>query len=162
MSLFADNRYQWRETYFVLFDRRHRPAAADVQRALGELKAKLQILNPQANAEGLLESLTVLSHADASGMDITFVGGDEVKEQIAELKREWRGQPFTPEEKAKADRALQANVRYDIYHFEEIGDDYWEDSEEEMLDPATLLLVLAKLAKLSHGVGIDPQSGSVL
>jgi hypothetical protein len=81
MSLFADSRYQWRETYFVLFDRQHRPLAADVQKTLSEL-GKLELQELQGDAEGFLESLTVLSHADAAGMDITFVTGEEVKDQI--------------------------------------------------------------------------------
>ncbi len=31
-----------------------------------------------------------------------------------------------------------------------------------MLDPSTLLLVLDALAELTGGVGIDPQSGSLM
>jgi hypothetical protein len=161
MSLFADSRYQWRETYFVLFDRQQRPLAADVQRSLGEL-GKLELQEVIADGNGLLESLTILSHADAAGMDITFVGGEEVKEQIAELKAEWKGQKFPPEELSKVQHALAANARFDIYHFEEIGDSFMDNEEDEILDPATLLLVLARLARLCHGVGIDPQAGSVL
>ena len=161
MSLFADSRYQWRETYFVLFDRQHRPAAADVRKSLSEL-GKLEIQEVQGDEAGLLESLTVLSHADAAGMDITFVTGEEVKEQITELKKEWKGQKFPPDEQAKVQRALVANARFDIYHFEEIGDSFLDNEEDEILDPATLLLVLARLARLCHGVGIDPQAGSVL
>ena len=161
MSLFADSRYQWRETYFVLFDRQHRPSAADVRKSLSEL-GKLEIQEVQGDAAGLLESLTVLSHADAAGMDITFVAGDEVKEQITELKKEWKGQKFPPDEQAKVQRALAANARFDIYHFEEIGDSFLDNEEDEILDPATLLLVLARLARLCHGVGIDPQAGAVL
>jgi hypothetical protein len=161
MSLFADSRYQWRETYFVLFDRQHRPSAADVRKSLSEL-GKLEVQEVQGDEKGLLESLTVLSHADAAGMDITFVGGDEVKEQIAELKKEWKGQKFPPDEQAKVQRALAANARFDIYHFEEIGDSFLDNEEDEILDPATLLLVLARLARHCHGVGIDPQAGAVL
>ena len=161
MSLFADSRYQWRETYFVLFDKQLRPSAADVQKSLSEL-GKLEIQEVQGEEKGLLESLTVLSHADAAGMDITFVVGEEVKEQISELKKEWKGQKFTPEEQAKVQRALAADARFDIYHFEEIGDSFLDNEEDEILDPATLLLVLARLARLCHGVGIDPQAGTVL
>ena len=161
MSLFADSRYQWRETYFVLFDRQHRPAAAAVRKCLSEL-GKLEIQELQGDEAELLESVTVLSHADAAGMDITFVSGDEVKEQIAELKKEWKGQKFPPDELAKVQRALAANARFDIYHFEEIGDSFLDNEEGEILDPATLLLVLARLARLCHGVGIDPQAGTVL
>ena len=161
MSLFADSRYQWRETYFVLFDRQHRPSAAEVRKSLSEL-GKLEVQEVQGDEKGLLESLTVLSHADSAGMDITFVTGEEVKEQIVELKKEWKGQKFTPDEQAKVQRALAANARFDIYHFEEIGDSFLDNEEDEILDPATLLLVLARLARHCHGVGIDPQAGAVL
>ena len=145
----------------MLFDRQHRPLAADVQKNLSEL-GKLELQEVQGDAEGRLESLTILSHADAAGMDITFVSGEEVKEQIVELKKEWKGQKFPPDEQAKVQRALAANARFDIYHFEEIGDSFMDNEEDEILDPATLLLVLARLARLCHGVGIDPQAGSVL
>lgn len=161
MSLFADSRYQWRETYFVLFDLEHRPSGAQVRKSLSEL-GKLELLELQENEHGLLESLTILSHADAAGMDVTFVAGDEVKEQIVELKKEWKGQKFEPDEQAKVQRALAANARFDIYHFEEIGDSFLDNEEGEILDPATLLLVLGRLARLCHGVGIDPQAGAVL
>ncbi|MCE9528586.1 MAG: hypothetical protein K8R36_21285 [Planctomycetales bacterium] len=161
MSLFADSRYQWRETYFVLFDREHRPLAADVQKSLSEI-GKLELQEVQGDADGLLDSLTILSHADAAGMDITFVTGEEVKEQIVELKKEWKGQKFAPDELTKVQRALAANARFDIYHFEEIGDSFMDNEEDEILDPATLLLVLARLARLCHGVGVDPQAGAVL
>ena len=162
MSLFADNRYQWRETFFVLFDRKHRPTTAAVQKVLAELAGKVQVLEAQGDESGLMESVTVLSHADAAGMDITYVGGEEVKEQIIELKKEWKGQTFLPDDMPKVQKALAASARFDIYHFEEIGDSFLDNEEDDILDPATLLLVMDRLAKLCHGVGIDPQSGIVL
>jgi hypothetical protein len=87
MSLFADGRYQWRETYFVLFDRQHRPLAADVKRVLADLGPRIEIHEIAAESGGKLESMTVLSHADAAGMDVTYVEGDEVKEQIIQLRQ---------------------------------------------------------------------------
>ena len=92
MSLFADGRYQWRETYFVLFDHKHRPKAADVKRLLAELGPRMEIHELAANDAGLLESMTVLSHADAAGMDITYVEGEEVKEQIVRAAAGMEGQ----------------------------------------------------------------------
>ena len=163
MSLFADSRYQWRETYFVLFDAHDRPSAADAKRAIVDLGARLEVLEVQGDANGKLESMTILSHGDSAGMDISYVSGEEVKEQIAELKKEWRGQSFTPGDRAKADRALQANARYDIFHFEEMGDSFLDsDADDAALDPGTLLLVLGRLCKLCHGISIDPQSGTIL
>lgn len=161
MSLLADCRYQWRETYFVLFQRKHRPKAADVKRALAELGSRIEVHELTADPEGYLESLTVVSHADAAGMDITYVEGEEVREQLAELRKQWKRRPAEPRERAHMQRALAADARYDVYHFEEMSD-FPEDEEDGPLDPGTLLLVLAKLARLCHGEAFDPQSGELL
>lgn len=160
MSLFEDSRFQWRETYFVLFDSQQRPTPATVKRALQELKAGLNITETAESEDGFLEAMTVLSHIDSSGMFLSYVDGDEVKELLAELKKEFRGQPLTAEEKAKYDRMMLSNAKFDVFHFEELGDAL--DEDDGPLDPGTLLLVLARLAKLCHGVALDPQSGGLL
>jgi hypothetical protein len=161
MSLFEDSRYQWRETYFVLFDLKHRPKASDAQRLLVELGPRMEIQEITTNGEGLLESMMVLSHADAAAMDITFNDGEEVKEQIMQLRQEWKGKPGGQKEKAHLDRALHANARFEVYHFEEITD-FPDEEDDGPLDPGTLLLVLNKLARLCHGEALDPQTGELL
>ena len=161
MSLFADSRYQWRETYFVLFDRQRRPQASDVKRALVELGPRIEVHEINASEAGQLESMTILSHADAAGMDITYVEGEEVKEQIAQLRQEWKGKRPGEKEKPHLARALHADARFDVYHFEEISTLPDED-DDGFLDPGTLLLVLNKLAKLCHGEALDPQTGELL
>jgi hypothetical protein len=161
MSLFADSRYQWRETYFVLFEKKHRPKAAAVKQALAELGPRLEVLHLHANKDGQLDSMTVLSHSDAAGMDVTFVTGDEVKEQLAELKDEWQSRKLDQREKLQLARILTADSRYDVFHFEEISDLPGEE-EDGPLDPGTLLLVLNRLANLCHGQSFDPQSGELL
>jgi len=161
MSLFEDGRYQWRETYFVLFDHKQRPKATDVGRLLTEMGPRMEIHEISANDAGLLESMTVLSHADAAGMDITYVEGDEVKEQIINLRQEWKGKQAGAKEKPHLDRALHATARFDVYHFEEIID-FPDEEDDGPLDPGTLLLVLNKLAKLCNGEAFDPQTGELL
>lgn len=161
MSLFADGRYHWRETYFVLFDIHHRPKAADVKRALDDLAPRIELQELTANKAGLLDSVTVLCHADAAGMDITYVEGDEVREQIVQIKQEAKGRKIDPKEKPKWDRLLAANARFDIFHFEEISD-IPDEEEEGPLDPGTLLLVLGRLSRLCQGESLDPQTGELL
>ena len=161
MSLFADSRYQWRETYFVLFDHNRRPRASEVEQALAELGPRLEVHEINANDSGFLESMTVLSHADAAGMDITYVEGEEVKEQIVQLRQEWKGKRPDQKEKPHLARALHADARFDVFHFEEVS--LLPDEEDDgFLDPGTLLLVLNKLAKLCHGEALDPQTGELL
>jgi hypothetical protein len=161
MSLFADGRYQWRETYFVLFDSKHRPRAADVERVLADLGPRIEVTEVARSPSGLLESMTVLSHADAAGMDISYVEGDEVKEHIQQLRQEWRGKQPGAAEKPHVARALHADARYDVYHFEEVSF-LAEEEDDGPLDPGTLLLVLSKLARLCHGEAFDPQTGELL
>jgi hypothetical protein len=161
MSLFADSRYQWRETYFVLFDNRRRPKAADVKKALDELAPRIEVQELSAGKSGALESLTVLCHADAAGMDITYVEGDEVKEQIVQIKQDSKGRKIDPKEKPKWDRVMAANARFDVFHFEEVSD-FPDEEDDGPLDPGTLLLVLGRLARLCHGESLDPQTGELL
>src|SRR5690554_3951346 len=118
MSLFNDGHYQWRETYFVLFDHTHRPKASDVERLFAELGPRIEIHEITANSDGLLESMTVLSHADGAGMDITYLEGEEVKEQVAQLRQEWKSKRPDAKEKPHLSRALHADARFDVYHFE--------------------------------------------
>jgi len=55
------------------------------------------------------------------------------------------------------------NGRFDVLHFEQVTEPGDEDEAgDEMLDPGAILLVLAALAKLTGGVAIDPQSGTVI
>jgi hypothetical protein len=161
MSLFADSRYQWRETYFVLFDQRRRPQAAAVKKSLDELAPRIEVQELTAGKRGELESLTVLCHADAAGMDVTYVEGDEVKEQIAQIKQEARQRRMDAKEKPKWDRIFAANARFDVFHFEEISD-FPDEEDDGPLDPGTLLLVLGRLARLCQGESLDPQTGELL
>jgi len=161
MSLFEDSRYQWRETYFVLFDKQHRPKAEDVKRILHELGPRMEIHELTANEAGMLDSMTVLSHADAAGMDITYVEGEDVKEQVLELRQQWKNKPASGKEKSHLMRALHADARFEVYHFEEFAD-LPDEEDDGPLDPGTLLLVLNKLARLCHGESLDPQTGELL
>jgi hypothetical protein len=161
MSLFADSRYHWRETYFVLFDRKQRPRAADVRKALHDLGPRIELKELAEDDDGYLDSMTVLSHADAAGMDVTYVEGEEVKEQIVQLRQEWKGKRASAGEKPHLVRALHADARYDVFHFEEISD-IPDEEDDGPLDPGTLLLVLNKLARLCHGEALDPQTGELL
>lgn len=161
MSLFENELFQWRETYFVLFQKDRRPRADELAEALKKMGAGYIIENLQANEDGAFEALTLHSPLDNAAMDISYIDGDEVVEQVRELVRELREASLTPEERLKAKRLSAADARFDVFHFEQMGEPGMEDDEEAM-DPGTLLLVLDRLAEISHGVCIDPQTGSVI
>jgi hypothetical protein len=161
MSLFGDGQYQWRETYFVLFQQANRPQADGVVKALTGNDGRFQVSDVRADEEGRLESLTLKSPDDFAAMDITYVTGEEVTEQIEELSREVSKATLTEEDREKLRTLYECDGRYDIFHFEQVlsADD---GSEDDFLDPAALLIVMERLSELCQGVAVDPQSGSLM
>jgi len=161
MSLFEDDNYRWRETYFVLFQHQDRPSATAIQEALRPLAPRVQIREMRAGKNDRLESLTLVSPDDFAAMDLSFVAGEEVIEQVQEFEKQMVKGTLSEDDQKKWERARACDARFDIYHFEQLvaNDD---DDDEGFLDPGALLIVLQRLAGLCHGVGVDPQSGTLL
>src|SRR5262245_932649 len=101
MSLFADDRFQWRETYFVLFRVPDRPLADAVSAALTQGTERYEIADVQADEQGRFEALTLFSPDDFSAMDIILVTGDEVTEQVNELSNELAKSTLTDDSRKK-------------------------------------------------------------
>ena len=160
MSLFGDSRYQWRETYFVLFRQSDRPLASQVVQELKRDHGRFEVSNVRKDRHGRLESLTLKCPDDFSAVDISYVSGEEVSEQVEELVRDISRGTLTEEEREKMQLVTRCDARFDIFHFEQVPP---EDEEgDDFLDPAALLTVIERLSQLCHGVGIDPQSGSLM
>jgi hypothetical protein len=160
MSLFGDDRYQWRETYFVLFQLTQRPLAQEVVATLCQRNERHTVTDVQADEEGRFESLTLQSPEDFSAMDITLVTGEEVAEHIDELSKEIAKSTLTDDGRKKLARLHSCDARFDIYHFEQMANQTGD--EDDFLDPGSLLIVLKRLQKLCHGISIDPQSGMLM
>lgn len=161
MSTFERDDYKWRETYFVLFDDSRRPTLKAVERAIRELNARFELSGGTADDEGRFESVTVLSPDDYAALDISYMVGEEVREAGAAFYEEMREGATDSEEAAKIERLLTLDARFDLLHFEQVTASS-DDDPDELLDPSTLLVVLETLVDLTHGVGVDPQSGTVL
>jgi hypothetical protein len=160
MSMFENGQYQWRETYFVLFPAQRRPKLKDVQKAITRLHQHLTLTNLAANKDGQLESLTILAPDDFAALDISFLSGDEVREQVAELAKEVEPSVCCEDEKRRLEELRTCDARLDIFHFEQMVD---VDAEnDEMFDPSALLVVLDTLAELTEGISVDPQGGAML
>ncbi len=160
MSLFGDRNYQYRDTYFVLFNRIHRPSETKLKAILHELGAKFETSELRHN-DGHVESLTLIDPQDYSAMDIAYVEGDDVTSQIDEIREEFRAITVRGEDVDKLKRLKDFDARFDIFHFEQVVDEA-EGDDEEYVDPGGLLLVMEKLVQLCHGVGYDPQSQSLI
>ena len=112
----------------------------------------------------MFESVLVHAPQDNAAVEISYETGDAVIEQSAELAKQLKDE-IGPKQ---LQQMLKSNARLDVMLFErvrneEFGDD--EDDEEEWggaVDPSSLLNVVEVLAKLTHGLPIDPASGAIL
>jgi hypothetical protein len=159
VSLFGDRHYQYRDTYFVLFNQQNRPSEAKLKAMLHDLGSKFETSEIRHN-EGQVESLTLIDPQDYSAMDIAYVEGEDVVTQIGEIREEFRAITVRGEDVEKLKRLKDFDARFDIFHFEQVVDDNGE--EDEYVDPGGLLLLMEHLVKLCHGVGYDPQSQSLI
>jgi hypothetical protein len=162
MSMFEDDDYRWRETYFVLFDSAKRPTLKRLQHRLASLNKRFEFANLNGDEQGRFESLTVISYDDFAALDISYLSGEEVTEQAETLAQEMKGPDCRPDERARLERLRRCDGRFDVLHFEQVGGFDVDDAEEEMIDPGALLTVLNVLVKLTDGIAVDPQSGTML
>jgi hypothetical protein len=162
MSTFERDEFKWRETYFVMFDSAKRPTLKTVERVLRELSDRFELSNASADEDGRFESITIMSPDDYAALDISFESGEEVLEQGAALEQEMKSSASDDEERTRLARLSKCDARFDLLHFEQVTDDEPEDEADEMLDPSALLIVLDALVELTGGVGVDPQSGTLL
>ena len=156
MSLFENSDYRWRETCFVLFANKTRPQLSQVQ---DKLKGQFELGDGSATDDGALESLTVFSPHDFSAMDIHYVTGEDVTEQMDELLEDLKRNAMDDGELAKLSDIAACDARLDVLHFERVME---PSGDDEFLDPGSLLLVLESLAQICRGTGVDPQSGTIL
>lgn len=160
MSLFEDDTYIYRDTFFVYLKDEDRPTAQAVADCFEKLGSKYEV-GETREVDGRFGSVTVKSPQDSSAMDVAFVTGDEVVEQIHNLMLDFRTMTLTGDDREKLENFQQCNARFDVFHFEEQSNSAG-NSPDEMIDPGGLLLVIEKLAQLTGGVALDPQSQTLL
>jgi hypothetical protein len=157
-----DEQLEWRDTYFVLFKQSDRPTLTQVEAAITESSKRLKLENLEADEDGMFESVLVQAPQDNAALEISYERGEAVAEQSVELVKQMQDEL----EPKQMQRMLKADARLDIMLFERVRDDIAEDDDEEWeggsLDPSSLLNVVGALAKLTHGLPIDPASGAVL
>ena len=164
MSLFENDEYQWRETFFILFAEEHRPSAKLVSQTLHKLNSRYRITQVQADEAGKFESLTLESPDDYAAMDVSFVSGEDVVEQTARLVSDLLKSARTPDQKAAARQLNQYRCRFDVLHFEQLVfvGRVEEADEDDLMDPGALLSVMEHITRLCHGVIVDPQANCIL
>jgi hypothetical protein len=156
-----DEQLEWRDTYFVLFKQTDRPTLTQVEAAITDSSKRLKLENLEADEDGMFESVLVQAPQDNAALEISYERGEAVAEQSVELAKQMK-EDLEPKH---LQRMLKADARLDVMLFERVRDDMVEDDEEwegGSLDPSSLLNVVGALAKLTHGLPIDPASGAVL
>ena len=121
MTLFEDDRYDWRETYFVCFELPHRPKLAEVRRALKTNAPFLTILDSKAEPDGYLVELIIASYENHAALEIVYREGKDVLSEIQHLVRSLEKEA-TSEELLKLQKIAQCKARFDIHHFEQTAD----------------------------------------
>lgn len=165
MSLFENDEYQWRETYFILFDEAQQPSARQLEQALRRLDPRYEVRDVRADENGRFESLTLIAPDDYSAMDISLVRGDEVVEQTNELMKELLKNASSPKEKQHIRDLSRYRTRYDVYHFEQlifVGREDGDDDMDDFMDPGAVLTVMQEIAELCRGVIVDPQAYTII
>jgi hypothetical protein len=157
-----DEQLEWRDTYFVLFKQSDRPTLTQVEAAITESSKRLKLENLEADEDGMFESVLVQAPQDNAALEISYERGEAVAQQSVELVKQMQ-EDLEPKQ---IQRMLKADARLDIMLFERVRDDVADDDDEEWeggsLDPSSLLNVVGALAKLTHGMPIDPASGAAL
>ncbi len=161
MSSFERFGYQWRETYFVFFDRTRRPTLAQVKKRLHRLGKQFRLDGETADSDGEFETISLVSDSDFAAVDLAYEEGDAVVQQARALAKEFKPNQLDPREREQVALLKQCNARLDLLHFENKAAEDPLDEDDEMLDPSALLLVLDAMVELTGGVGIDPASGSL-
>jgi hypothetical protein len=161
VSTFEDDRYRWRETYFVLFPASRRPTLKLVEKKLAALSKRYSLENLGGDTHGKFESLTLISPDDFAALDVCYTSGAEVLEHAEEMVQELAA-TVEPDQRALLKRIKGYDGRFDVLHFEQVANSTDEDESDELLDPSALLAVLEELARITDGIAVDPQSGTIL
>src|SRR5262245_12093255 len=161
----SGDQLEWRDTYFILFKRSNRPTVTQVEASISSASRQLRLEHLEADDDGMFESVLVQAPQDNAALEISFETGDAVIEQSTELARQLQDEI----DGKQLQRMLSADARLDVMLFEQVSGNSWSDPDEEeedweggSLDPASLLNVVQALAKLTHGLAIDPASGSLM
>ena len=121
MTLFNDDRYDWRETYFVYFEVSLRPKLPEFRRALQTHAPFLDVLNTKSEQDGRLVEMIIASYEDHAALEIVYREGKDVLAEVRNLAKSLK-EEATADELLKLQRIVQCKSRLDIHHFEQTAE----------------------------------------
>lgn len=156
----SGDQLQWRDTYFVWFAAKKRPALKKVADVLKALPERFELKYPEQDDAGKFESITLTAPRDQVTLEISYIAGEEMLEQALTLAEEIKENGETSSDRLA--RLASCDARFEIVQYETVNEDDEPepgDDPDEMFDPGIVLIVLAALVKIVDGIGVDPQSG---
>jgi len=134
MSTFEDDRYQWRETYFVLFDPVKKPFLHEIRKGLDLVFRSLQVHEVTVDEQGRIESLSVASYDDFAAIDLIYQCGEHVVVETNAIAQELlRSGPSKNRKKfeRKFEKCKKYQARLDVLHFEQMEPISRSESQED-------------------------------
>lgn len=159
--------FAWRDTYFVWFMANRRPSLKQLQKTLAALPDHYELQHPEADEQGNIESITVLSTTDRAALEISYLTGDDIQMEAEASAEEMKTAGDC--DRKRLNRLALCDARFEVIQFERVDENDTDakpddDDEEgfEGFDPSMLLVVVNELSKLVDGIGVDPQSGLIV
>jgi hypothetical protein len=157
--------FAWRDTYFVWFMASRRPSLKQLQKTLAALPDHYELQHPEADEQGNIESITVLSTNDRAALEISYLTGDDIQMEAEASAEEMK--TAGDSDPKRLNRLSLCDARFEVIQFERVDEsdtDAKPDDEEgfDGFDPSMLLVVVSALTKLVDGIGVDPQSGLIV
>ncbi|MDR2641777.1 MAG: hypothetical protein LBC74_03170 [Planctomycetaceae bacterium] len=120
MTLFDDERYAWRETYFVLFEPMMRPRFIDVRRNFDIHVGCFSVLDKKIGKDDTMESITIASYEDHAAIEVVYSEGEVVLTE-SETLFVTISKDCPSRERELLRRAKKFAARYSVLHFEQVA-----------------------------------------
>ena len=121
MTLFEDNRYDWRETYFVYFESSHRPKLSEVRHALQTHAPFFDVLDSRAEPNGNLSAITIASYENHAALEVIYREGQDILIEAQHCARSLK-KGANEKELAQLQKIAQCKRRFDVHHFEQTAE----------------------------------------
>jgi hypothetical protein len=120
MTLFEDDRYAWRETYFVLFEPSRRLRFTDARKEFDIHAGCFSVLDKKIGQNDAMESITIASYEDHAAIEVLYSEGEAVLSE-SELLFVTMSKDCPMRERELLRRAKNFTGRYSVLHFEQIA-----------------------------------------
>lgn len=117
-TLFDDERFTWRETFFILLEPQQRPRQDDVQALLRTVPGRVRLLDASPASGVLLGTMTVMSLDDHSAVEIRYSQDPAIAEEMKSLAKTFLD-TATHKEVALLKKAIHLPAKIEMQHFEQ-------------------------------------------